>query len=140
MKKINKVKVCIVKSKYNEEITNSVLLSAKIELKKRGIIKSDQIIVPGSFEIPVAISRSIKKYDGFIAIGCILKGETNNFDLISNSIMNAIMKLSIDHKKPIGNAIITAFNYNQAEERAEKKGQEAANAVADIIMRPYGWN
>ena len=138
MKKTNKVKICIVKSRYNDKITNSVLLSARVELEKKGINKIEEITVPGSFEIPVSISRVIKKYDGFIAIGCILKGETNNFDLISNSITNAIMMLSVDHKKPIGNAIITAFNYNQAEERAEKKGQEAANAVADIIMRPYG--
>ena len=138
MKKTNKVKICIVKSRYNDKITNSALLSARVELEKKGINKIEEITVPGSFEIPVSISRVIKKYDGFIAIGCILKGETNNFDLISNSITNAIMMLSVDHKKPIGNAIITAFNYNQAEERAEKKGQEAANAVADIIMRPYG--
>ena len=135
-----KVKICAVISTYNEDITKELYNSAKKEFDKSGIKKIDVFKVPGAFEIPVAISKLSKKYDGFIAIGCILKGETNNFDLISNSIMNAIMKLSIDHKKPIGNAIITAFNYNQAEERSEKKGQEAANAVVDIIMNPYGSN
>ena len=131
-------KICFVISTYNEDITNELYISAKKELDKSGVKSVDVFKVPGAFEIPVCISKLSKKYDGFIAIGCILKGETNNFDLISNSITNAIMMLSVDHKKPIGNAIITAFNYNQAEERAEKKGQEAANAVADIIMRPYG--
>ena len=63
--------------------------------------------VPGAFEIPATIARLSKKYDAFIAIGCIIKGQTANFDLISNAITNAIMHLSINNKKPIGNSIIT---------------------------------
>ena len=119
-------------STYNQDITNEVRLSAKKELNKFGIKKVKDIEVPGAFEIPVTISRLAKKYDGFIAIGCIVKGETANFDLISNAITNGIMEIAIKEKKPIGNAILTCFDKNQAKERFEK-GKEAANAVIVVL-------
>jgi len=127
-----KVKICIVMSTYNQEITNEVRLSAKKELNKFGIKKVKDIEVPGAFEIPVTISRLAKKYDGFIAIGCIVKGETVNFDLISNAITNGIMQISINEKKPIGNAILTCFNKNQSKDRFDR-GSEAAKAVIAVL-------
>jgi Riboflavin synthase beta-chain len=71
-----KKKICIIESKYNEDITKQISSIAYNELKKSGINKIDIVKVPGAFEIPVTISRLIKKYDGFIAVGCIIKGET----------------------------------------------------------------
>ncbi len=124
-----KKKICIVMSTYNNDITNELYLSAKMVLKK---LNHDLVEVPGAFEIPVTISRLAKKYDGFIAIGCIIKGETANFDLISNAITNGIMEIAIKEKKPIGNAILTCFDKNQAKERFEK-GKEAANAVIVVL-------
>ena len=124
-----KLKICIVRSMYNS--TFELFQSANRELKKKNITAS-VIKVPGAFEIPVMIARNIKKYDGFIAVGCIIKGETPNFSLISNAIINGIMKLSILHKKPIGNAIITCLNDDQAEKRADK-GKEAAKAVLEVL-------
>ena len=85
-----------------------------------------------NFIIPFIIARNIKKYDGFIAVGSIIKGETPNFSLISNAIINGIMELSILHKKPIGNAIISCLNEDQAKKRADK-GKEAAKAVLEIF-------
>ena len=73
------------------------------------------IKVPGVFEIPVIISKNIKKFDGFLALGCVIKGETPHFDFISQASTNAIMDLSIIHKKPIGNGIITCLNMHQAK-------------------------
>ena len=119
-------------STYNQDITNEIRLSAKKELSKFGIKKVDNIEVPGAFEIPVTISRLAKKYDGFIAIGCIIKGETLNFDLISDSITNGIMQISINEKKPIGNAILTCFNKDQAKDRFNR-GAEAAKAVIAVL-------
>ena len=119
-------------STYNQDITNEVRFSAKKELNKLGIEKIKDIEVPGAFEIPVTISRLAKKYDGFIAIGCIIKGETANFDLISNAITNGIMQTSINEKKPIGNAILTCFNKNQAKDRFDR-GSEAAKAVIAVL-------
>ena len=127
-----KVKICIVMSTYNHDITHEVRLSAKKELNKFGIKKIENIEVPGAFEIPVTISRLAKKYDGFIAIGCIIKGETTNFDLISNAITNGIIQISITQKKPIGNSIITSFNKDQASKRFDR-GKEAAKAVLEVL-------
>ena len=127
-----KPKICIVISTYNSGITNKLLFSAKNELKKYGVTKSKDYKVPGAFEIPVTIARLSKKYDAFIAIGCIIKGQTANFDLISNAITNAIMHLSITNKKPIGNSIITLFNRNQGSKRYNK-GKEAVNAVMEVL-------
>ena len=90
------------------------------------------IKVPGVFEIPVTISKNIKKYDGFIALGCVIKGETPHFDFISSASTQAIMKLSVDNKKPIGNGILTCFNMKQAKARG-KKGKEAAKAVISVL-------
>ena len=125
-------KVCIVISTYNSGITNQLYNSAKKKLVKSKINKIHTVKVPGSFEIPVAISRLSKKYDGFIAIGCIIKGETENFNLISKSITDAIMLLSTVEKKPIGNAILTCFNKKQALKRFDK-GSEAAKAVVAVL-------
>ena len=124
-----KLKICIVRSMYNS--TFELFQSANRELEKKNITAS-VIKVPGAFEIPVMIARNIKKYDGFIAIGSIIKGETPNFSLISNAIINGIMKLSILHKKPIGNAIITCLNDDQVKKRADK-GKEAAKAVLEVL-------
>ena len=127
-----KKKICIIKSVYNEDITNELLLGANKLLEKNDIKNFVTINVPGAFEIPVVISKNIKKYDAFIAIGCIIKGETSNFDLISNAITNGIMQISITHKKPIGNAIITCFNKDQALNRLDK-GKEAATAILEVL-------
>ena len=88
--------------------------------------------VPGVFEIPVTIAKNINKYDGFIALGCVIKGKTPHFDFISQATTNAIMKLSIEYKKPIGNGIITCLNMKQAIAR-KKKGREAAQAVLSVL-------
>ena len=101
-------------------------------------IKTKIIFVPGVFEIPYMISKNLKKYDAFIALGCVIKGETPHFDFISKSSIDAIMKLSIESKKPIGNGILTCFNKNQAVERADKlnknKGKEAADAAIELLI------
>ena len=127
-----KSKICVVISTYNNDITQKLFDSAKKELDKSGIKKVDVVKVPGSFEIPVVISKLAKKYEGFIAIGCVIKGETANFDLISNAITNGIMQLSISQKKPIGNSIITSFNRDQALKRFDR-GKEAAKAVLEVL-------
>jgi len=124
-----KIEICIVRSMYNQ--TSQLLKSATNELIKKKI--SYKILeVPGAFEIPVVISRNINNYDGFIALGSIIKGETPNFHFISSAITNGLIQLSILYKKPIGNAILTCLNEKQATTRSDK-GYEAAVAVIEII-------
>ena len=125
-----KKKILIVVADYYKDISNGLLKSAKSRLKNLYSVKI--IKVPGVFEIPVTISKNIKKYDAFIALGCVIKGQTPHFDFISYASTNAIMQLSVDSKKPIGNGIITCFNMKQAKARM-KKGAEASNAVISII-------
>ena len=127
-----KTKICIVESVYNEDITEKLSSGANKELKNSGINKVDVVKVPGAFEIPGMIAKLSKKYDGFIAIGCVIKGETANFDLICNAITNGIMRISINEKKPVGNAILTCFNKDQAFKRLDK-GKEAARAVFKVL-------
>ncbi len=127
-----KKKVCIVQSVYNREITNK-MTQAAIRVLKANNVKTLKIIkVPGAFEIPQVISKLINKYDGFVAIGCIIKGETANFNLISSAITNGIMKLSILNKKPISNGLITSFTRKQALKRIDN-GMEAARAVIKVL-------
>ena len=127
-----KVKICVVISTYNEDITKELYNSAKKELDKSGIKQVDIFKVPGAFEIPVVISKLSKKYNGFIAIGCIIKGQTANFDLICKAITNGIMQISVTQKKPVGNSIITLFNRDQSTQRFDR-GKEAARAVLEVL-------
>ena len=126
-----KYKILIVLAKFYDDLSKNLILGAKKKLKGKANIKI--IEVPGCFEIPVVISKNIKKYDGFVALGCIIKGETPHFDFISQSSINAIMQLSINSKKPIGNGIITTLNKKQAKFRSLTKGQEAADAVLSVL-------
>ena len=125
-----KNKVLIIQANYYKDISTALLKSAKNELKN--FAKINVISVPGVFEIPVVISKNLKKYDGFVALGCVIKGQTPHFDFISKSTTDAIMNISVDSKKPVGNGIITCLNKNQAIALG-KKGKEAANAVKTIL-------
>ena len=127
-----KKKICIVLSIYNENITKKMFERTIKLLKSKGITSIKVFKVPGSFEIPQVLSRVINKFDGFIVIGCIIKGKTKNFDLICSAITNGIMDLSIKSKKPIGNGLITSFNEKQALQRLNN-GKEAAQAVLDVL-------
>ena len=90
--------------------------------------------VPGVFEIPVTISKNLKKFDAFVALGCVIKGQTPHFEFISQATTDAIMNLSIESKKAIGNGIITCLNMKQAEAR-KKKGAEAVNAILSVLSQ-----
>ena len=126
-----KPKILVVAANYYKSISFDLNLYTSGVLDKK--TKYKFISVPGVFEIPVVISKNIKKYDGFIALGCVIKGETPHFDFISSATTNAIMKLSIEYKKPIGNGIITCLNMKQAKARSKSKGIEAAKAVLSVL-------
>ncbi len=126
-----KKKILIVRASYYKDISDELNIKALETIEP--FADSIEFVVPGVFEIPVIISKYIKEYDGFIALGCVIKGKTPHFEFISQSSIDAIMKLSIEHKKPIGNGIITCFNKKQAIVRSKTKGQEAAKAVIGVL-------
>ena len=126
-----KPKILIVTARYYKNFSENLEFYASVVLNNKAKYKF--VSVPGVFEIPVVISKNIRKYDAFLALGCVIKGETPHFDFISQATTQAIMSLSIEHKKPIGNGIITSLNKKQAFTRSKKKGQEAANAVLSVL-------
>ena len=132
-------KILIVNANYYKDISKNLIYSAKKKLLNYKF-KVSILDVPGIYEIPIAVRKNIKKFDGFVVLGCVIKGQTPHFDLICSSTFNAILNLSINFNKPIGNGIITAFNINQAKIRSDRsnnkkpnKGSEAANAVISIL-------
>ena len=127
-----KKKILIVVANYYENIARSLLNSAINKIKNKCIIKV--INVPGAFEIPVTISKNLNKFNGFIALGCVIKGQTPHFDFISKATTDALMTLSITSKKPVGNGVITCLNKKQALVRG-KKGSEAAEAVLSVLSQ-----
>ena len=132
-------KILILNSNYYKDISNNLVINAKKKLIQNKFLVH-VLDVPGVYEIPVAIKRNIKKYDGFVALGCVIKGETPHFDFICSSVFNSILSISTHYSKPIGNGIITALNNNQGKKRSstnnknkKNKGSEAANAVIMIL-------
>ncbi len=126
-----KIKILIVRSKFNNTIE---LYESATHILNKKKIKFKSISVNGAFEIPVTIARNIKKFDGVMALGIIIKGETPNFELISQAITQGLINLAVLHKKPIGNAILTCLNSAQAKRRIHK-GKEAVEAVLDVLSQ-----
>ena len=140
-----KKKICIVLADYYNDITRLLIKGTKekiLEAESKDIIKkvhgplaNDMCFhVPGVFEIPVTIAKLINKYDAFVALGCVIKGETPHFDLISTAVVKEIMNLSVKNKKPIGNGIITCLNMKQAIERADPKGKNMGGAAVTAVL------
>tara|TARA_B100001115_G_C15549617_1_gene261602 strand:- start:96 stop:521 length:426 start_codon:yes stop_codon:yes gene_type:complete len=132
-------KILIINANYYDNITKKLVSSSKNLLNKEKLNLS-LINVPGVFEIPIVIKKNLKKFDAFIALGCVIKGETPHFELICKSTFDAILNISVVYNKPIGNGIITALNIKQAKERCgliktkkPNKGLEAAKAVLSIL-------
>ena len=132
-------KILIINANYYTTISQRLVNSAKKVLKKNKFNISI-LTVPGIFEIPIALRRNIKKFDAFITLGCVIKGKTPHFELISKTTFKSILEISIKYNKPIGNGIITSLNIKQAKERCgiiksnkSNKGLEAANAVMSIL-------
>ena len=135
-----KKKFCLVIANYYPKISNNLIKGSSKILRLNGYKNIKKVYAPGVFEIPVIISKLIKKYDAFVALGCVIKGETPHFDLICKTSFDAIITLSINYNKPISNGIITALNKKQAYKRCgiinsnkPNKGLEAANALLAIL-------
>ena len=129
-------KVLIVDSNYYENISKNLYKGVENYLREKKI-RSNHIKAPGCFEIPYIINKYSEQYDAFIALGCIVRGETYHFELISNEVTRKIMDLSINLSKPIGFGILTCENIEQAKYRSDPirgdKGREAAKACIDLL-------
>ena len=131
------MKVCIIVSNFYPDISKMLVDGAVSRLKKNKISNFKIFKVPGTFEIPVVASNLINKYDAFIVLGCIIKGETSHYHYLCHSVIYALISLSIKSKKPIGNGILTCSNKKQAFKRADpnikNKGGDAASAIVSVF-------
>ena len=131
--------ICIVVSDYYKKISNGLELGATKFCDQNSIIY-EKVYVPGALEIGPAIkliSESIDIFDGFVALGCVIRGETSHFDIVINESARAITNLSLDYSLIIGNGILTVENKQQAIERSNNdqnnKGYHAALASSKLI-------
>ena len=129
-------KILIVSSNYYINISKS-LETGSIKTLNENKIEYELINAPGCFEIPYLIKKNLNNYDGYIALGCIIKGDTYHFEIIANETTKKIMDLSVDNLIPIGFGIITCYNLDQAIIRSDinqkNKGREAALACINLL-------
>ena len=133
-----KKKILIVSAPYYKNVVEQLTEGAKKYLNNHANLEIHEITAPGAFEIPFVVNQNINKYDGFIVLGCIIRGETYHFELIANEVSRKIMDLSISSNKPIGFGILTCENMEQAYARSnvlkKDKGGEAAKACYEILL------
>ncbi|MFN4277708.1 MAG: 6,7-dimethyl-8-ribityllumazine synthase [Ferrovibrio sp.] len=138
---IRKPRVLIVEARFYEDIADALFEGAKAVIEASDF-DYDRIDVPGALELPAAIRFAMnrkgdKAYDGFVALGCVIRGETAHFDVVVNESARGLQQLAIDHQLCIGNGIITVENEEQAWDRARKdrqdKGGQAALACVAMI-------
>ena len=137
-------KILIVTSDYYKNVSEGLIKGSTDFIKQQdslyeGIKINFEIKkAPGAFEVPYIINQFKSSYDAFLAFGCIIRGETYHFEVISNEVTRKIMDLSINLNKPIGFGILTCENLDQALERSDpnkkNKGAEVAKACLDILL------
>lgn len=134
-----KLRIGIVVSEYNNDITYPMRDAAIETLKSVGVKNIDVVNAPGGFEIPILCQRLAKtgKYDGLIAIGCVIRGDTDHYIYIANESTRGVMDVMLKYDIPIANAILTVNNLKQAQIRSRgktNKGMEAANALLAVLL------
>jgi 6,7-dimethyl-8-ribityllumazine synthase len=135
-------RILIVESRYYVDIADALIAGAEREIKKAGAL-SERVVVPGAFEIPGAIALAAEHYDGFIALGCVIRGETTHYDYICGESARGLMDLAINEKLAIGYGILTVDSIEQAEARAlidrGDKGGDAAHACLAMVALRRRW-
>jgi 6,7-dimethyl-8-ribityllumazine synthase len=131
-----KAKVLVLEARFHEDITEMLVAGAIAVLDKAGA-QYDRIEVPGSFEVPGAIKFALNMYDGFVALGCVIRGETAHFEYVCSESARGIMQLSLEHNVAIGYGILTVDNREQGVRRADPhqldKGGDAALACLRMV-------
>ena len=122
----------IVASRFNDALASKLLERAEREAKKLGA-QASVVSVPGALEIPVALQWMAKsgKYDALVAVGCVIRGETYHFEVVSNQSARGVMDVALDSGLPIANGILTTEDEAQAEARLDK-GAEAVRVAVEM--------
>ena len=130
------LRIGIVQARFNESITNALAQACGGDVVGRGVEAKaiDQAFVPGALEIPVALQALAgkRRYHALVALGCVIRGETYHFELVANESAAGVTRVSLDHKLPVANVILTTENLEQAVARQTEKGVDAARVVVEM--------
>ncbi len=137
--------ILIVEARFYPDIADELVAGAKAKLEAAGAT-SEVVSVPGAFEIPAAISLASQsgQFDGYIALGCVVRGETSHYDYVCGESARALMDLSVSRHLPIGYGILTVEDQDQAMVRAARnqknKGADAAEACLSVLDLKSKWS
>ena len=126
------VKVAVVSTNWNEEIIKPMLEDCLATLREYNL-EEKSFVVPGAYELPFMAQSLCKNYDAVILLGCIIKGETPHFEIISQSISDKVLETSLNKSVPIIFGVLTTNNESEAKERAACKGSEFAMSALSIL-------
>ncbi len=126
--------VLILEARFYDEI-NDHLVGGAVDALEKAHATWEKLTVPGSLEIPVALQyaaqrKNGRKFDAFVVLGCVIRGETTHYEIVSNESARGVMKVSLKHNLAVGNGIVTVENYEQAMERADKTRQNKGGGAA----------
>ena len=132
------LRIGIVQARFNESITDALAQACRAELARLGVEAEDidHVVVPGALEIPLALQALAgkRRYHALVALGCVIRGETYHFELVANESAAGVTRVSLDHKLPIANVILTTENMAQAIARQTDKGVDAARVVVEMAQ------
>lgn len=135
-----KLRIGIVQARFNQGVTEALAAACRAELLALGVQAQDitQLQVPGALEVPLALQTLAEsgRYDALIALGCVIRGETYHFELVAQESAAGIMRLALDYRIPIANAILTTENLAQAQARQNEKGVDAARVAVEMARLP----
>jgi 6,7-dimethyl-8-ribityllumazine synthase len=135
-------RILIVESRYYATIADALISGAEREISRSGAM-AERVEVPGAFEIPGAIALAAGHYDGFVALGCVIRGETSHYDYVCGESARGLMDLAVHKKLAIGYGIVTVDTMAQAEARAftdrGDKGGDAAHACLAMVALGRRW-
>lgn len=130
------LRIGIVQARFNAAITDRIAGACLAELESLGVAQKhiQHVSVPGALELPVALQAMARRnqFDALIAVGCVVRGETYHFELVSNESAAGINRVSLDQRTPIANAVLTVDTEEQAWDRADDKGRDAARVAVEM--------
>ena len=132
------MRIGLVRARFNDALTRALAEACIAELLALGVADDDivHVTVPGALEVPLALQALAREgdFDALVAIGCVIRGETYHFELVANESGAGVTRVSLDHKLPVANAILTVDDEAQAWDRAADKGRDAARVAVEMAQ------
>ena len=132
----NKPHLLVIEARFYDDIADEMLAGATAAIERAGGTW-ERVTVPGALEIPAALAMALasrKRFDGYVALGCVIRGETAHFDIVAHESARALMELSVTHRLALGNGILTVENDEQAWARARVAEQNKGGAAAEAAL------